>query len=322
MKTAAFSAVLLLAAAGPAAAAPLNEATVTRVVNKVEIIPADAPPQPADLGEVIRGRTGVRTGGNSRAQLTFADRTLARLGANTLFSFERGTRSLDLENGSILLQVPKGAGGATIRSAPVTAAITGTTIMMEYSPGNPGTVKLICLEGTVRLSLAGRLGESVLVGPGQMIALAANARRLPDPVTVDVQRILKTSRLVKEGELESMGLIMETVDTQQQMLADGQLSAGAPAWLSQQANNPNLVAATAANAVQNRQDAGPPRVPYGANGNPTPGPTPVPTPPKPPEPGPKPPLNKPPHDNSPNNGGVTSNGGNGYNNGSTPSSDL
>jgi hypothetical protein len=251
MKTAA---VLLLATAALAAAAPLNEATVTRVVNKVEIIPAGAQPAPASLGETIRGRTGVRTGGNSRAQLTFADQTLARLGANTLFSFERGTRSLDLENGSILLQVPKGAGGATIRSAPVTAAITGTTVMMEYSPGNPGTVKLIVLEGTVRLSLAGRLGESVLVGPGQMIAVAANARSLPDPVTVDVKRILRTSKLVKEGDLESMGLIMETVDTQQQMLADGQLSEGNPDLLAQQSGNPGLINSTVATAIQNRQD--------------------------------------------------------------------
>jgi len=213
----------------------------------------------------------VRTGGNSRAQLTFADQTLARLGANTLFSFERGTRALDLENGSILLQVPKGAGGATIRSAPVTAAITGTTVMMEYSPGNPGTVKLICLEGTVRLGLAGRLGESVLVGPGQMIAVAANARALPEPVTVDVKRILKTSKLVKEGDLESMGLIMETVETQQEMLADGKLSEGSPDLLSQQISNPGLINSTVANAIQNRQDTRLQPVP-------TPPPTPVPTP--------------------------------------------
>jgi hypothetical protein len=254
MKSTAALATSLLAIAIPAIAAPLNEATVTRVVNKVEIIPANAAPQPADLGEVIRGRTGVRTGGNSRAQLTFADQTLARLGANTLFSFERGTRSLDLERGSILLEVPKDAGGATIRSAPVTAAITGTTLMMEYSPGNPGAVKLIVLEGTVRLSLAGRLGESVLIGPGQMIAVAANARSLPDPVTVDVKRILKTSKLVKEGDLESMGLIMETVETQQQMLADGQLSEGSPDLLAQQVNNPSLINNTVANAIQNRQD--------------------------------------------------------------------
>lgn len=252
--------LLALAATASGSAAPLHEATVTRVVNRVEIVPPGAPPEPATLGEVIRGRTGVRTGGNSRAQLTFADQTLARLGANTLFSFERGTRRLDLERGSILLEVPKDAGGATIHSAPVTAAITGTTLMMEYSPGQPGTVKLVVLEGTVRLSLAGRLGESVLIGPGQMIAVAADARSLPDPVTVDVQRIIKTSRLVKDGELESMGLIMETVETQQEMLADGRLSQGAPDLLTRQINNPNLINSTVATAIQNRQDSEPPEV--------------------------------------------------------------
>ncbi len=272
----------ILITAACVSAAPLNEATVTRVVNKVEIIPADAAPQPADLGEVIRGRTGVRTGGNSRAQLTFADQTLARLGANTLFSFERGTRSLDLERGSILLEVPKDAGGATIRSAPVTAAITGTTVMMEYSPGNPGTVKLICLEGTVRLSLAGRLGESVLIEPGQMIAVAANARNLPAPVTIDVQRIMKTSKLVKEGELKSMGLIMETVGAQKQMLADGQLTAAPPELITQQPGNPDLINSTVATAIQNRQDTQPQ-----AAANPTPYP-PQPTPPPEPPPVPEP----------------------------------
>jgi hypothetical protein len=127
------AAVVLCAGSG-LAATPLNEATVTRVVRNVEVIPDGGAPTPAAVGEVIRGGSDVRTGRDSRAQLTFPDQTLARLGENTLFSFQRGTRALDLEGGAILLQVPKDAGGATIRSAPVTAAITGTTLMMEYSP--------------------------------------------------------------------------------------------------------------------------------------------------------------------------------------------
>lgn len=210
--------------AGSGKAAPLNEATVTRVVRSVEVIPQGASPQPAAVGEVVRGDSDVRTGQGSRAQLTFPDNTLARLGENTLFSFQRGTRALDLEGGAILLQVPKDAGGATIRSAPVTAAITGTTVMMEYSPGNPGVVKLIVLEGTVRLTLTKKLGESVLVGPGQMIVVSDNADSLPDPSTVDLRRLLQTSRLVQDGELESMGLIMEAVSEQEQMLREGLLT--------------------------------------------------------------------------------------------------
>lgn len=233
--------ILVVAVCNLAHGANLNEATVTRVVRNVEVIPQGSAPQPATVGKVVKGNADVRTGEESRAQLTFPDQTLARLGENTVFSFERGTRALDLESGAILLQVPKDAGGATIRSAPVTAAITGTTVMMEHSPGNPGSVKLIVLEGTVRLSLAGRLGESVLVGPGQMIAIAANARNLPNPSLVDVKRLLKTSRLIKDGELEAMGLIMETVDEQQQMLRDGELGE-APPNLTQQPNNPANIA--------------------------------------------------------------------------------
>ncbi|MFM8790322.1 MAG: FecR domain-containing protein, partial [Chthoniobacterales bacterium] len=229
-------------ALGSALAGNLNQATITRVVKNVEVIPQGAQPKPANVGEVVRGGADVRTGEESRAQLTFADQTLARLGENTVFSFERGTRSLDLESGAILLEVPKDAGGATIRSAPVTAAITGTTVMMEYSPGSPGTVKLIVLEGTARLSLAGRLGESVLIGPGQMISLAANARTLPNPSTVDVQRLMRTSRLIKDGELEAMGLILETANAQQQMLRDGQLGE-AQQNTGQQPNNPANIAA-------------------------------------------------------------------------------
>lgn len=229
-----------------ATAGNLNQATITRVVKSVEVIQQGAQPKPASVGEVVGGSADVRTGEESRAQLTFPDKTLARLGENTVFSFERGTRSLDLESGAILLQVPKDAGGATIHSAPVTAAITGTTIMMEYSPGTPGAVKLISLEGTVRLSLAGRLGESVLLGPGQMIAVAANARTLPNPSVVDVNRLLKTSRLIKDGELESMGLILETVNEQQQMLQKGKLGQAQPNF-GPQPNNPANIAANVLN---------------------------------------------------------------------------
>ena len=249
------TAAVLIAAASHVAAANLNQATVTKIVNSVEIIPPGAQPQPASLGETVRGQTGIRTGANSRAQLTFPDATLARLGANTLFSFERGTRMLDLENGAILLQVPKDAGGATIRSAPITAAITGTTLMMEYSPGNPGVVKIIVLEGTVRVSLKGRLGESVLINAGEMIAVAANARSLPDPVVVDVKRILRTSRLIKEGELEAMGLIVETVNTQQQLLARGKLGEAGPLLEGLAPNNAALLAAGVLTTQNNRVDA-------------------------------------------------------------------
>jgi ferric-dicitrate binding protein FerR (iron transport regulator) len=291
MKAVALGIHLLVSFALAASAANLNQATVTRVVRSVEVIPAGAAPKPAALGEIVSGNSDIRTGEESRAQLTFPDRTLARLGENTVFSFDRGTRALDLESGAILLQVPKDAGGATIRSAPVTATITGTTVMMEYSPGNPGTVKFICLEGTARLALAGRLGESVLISPGQMISVAANARSLPDPSVVDVRRLLRTSRLVRDGELEAMGMILETAQTQQQMLRSGELGDSRVASTPDPAN-PAMVAVGALDNLNLRRDTVPDVVPA-PPAAPEPLQPPAPPPPDPdppnPDPDPKPP---------------------------------
>ena len=112
----------------------------------------------------MRNGTAVRTGVESRAELTFTDQTLARLGANTIFSFNKGTRNLELGGGAMLLRVPKDAGGAQINTAAVTAAITGTTVMLEYHPN--AFIKFIILEGTGRIFRNDHVGESVALHAG------------------------------------------------------------------------------------------------------------------------------------------------------------
>src|SRR5213075_3319456 len=112
-------------------AAQLKEARVTQVVKDVKLLPTGAAARPAAISDEVRDGTAVRTGVESRSELKFPDQTLARLGANTIFSFSEGTRDLNLQDGAMLLRVPKGAGGAKISSSAVTAAITGTTVMLE-----------------------------------------------------------------------------------------------------------------------------------------------------------------------------------------------
>src|SRR5580704_5544263 len=77
-------------------AAQLREATVTQIVKQVDLLPTGATAKPAVLNDNVRDGTAVRTGADSRTELTFTDQTLARLGANTIFSFNEGTRNLDL----------------------------------------------------------------------------------------------------------------------------------------------------------------------------------------------------------------------------------
>jgi len=120
-----------------------------------------------------------------------------------------------IDKGSFLLQVPKNAGGATIRTATVTAAITGTTVMMEYSP--PNWVKFICLEGEAVLT--NKFGEKITIKAGQMIVMDPDAKEFPKPVIVNVQKLMKTSILTNSkifGELSpvAMRLIAQTVEIQ------------------------------------------------------------------------------------------------------------
>jgi len=114
--------------------AQLKEARVTEVVKDVKLLPTGSAPRLAAVSDEVGNGTAVRTGVESRSELKFPDQTLARLGANTVFSFSEGTRSLNLQDGAMLLRVPKGAGGAKISSSAITAAITGTTVMVETHP--------------------------------------------------------------------------------------------------------------------------------------------------------------------------------------------
>lgn len=192
----AFSVALLLLffAARSATAAQFRQAQVTQIVKEVQLLPGQATPRSATINERVGSGTAVRTGTDSRAELTFTDQTLARLGANTLFNFNEGTRNLDLGGGAMLLRVPKGAGGAKVTTAAVTAAITGTTVLLEYHRN--AYIKLISLEGTARMYLNKRLGESVLIRPGQMLIVKPDAKTLPDPVDVDLKRLAKTCLLI------------------------------------------------------------------------------------------------------------------------------
>src|SRR3979409_524404 len=144
------AAVLSLLAFQQSFAGPLTSAEVTKIINRVAVIDPASGERPALIQDVIKDDLGVQTAEQSRSELLFQDNTLTRLGSETFFSFKTGTRDMTLEKGAMLLQVPKGLGGAKIHTAAVTAAITGTTIMIEYVPNQ--YIKVLVLEGSLCLS--------------------------------------------------------------------------------------------------------------------------------------------------------------------------
>ena len=205
-------------------AGPLTSAEVTKIINRVSVIEPAKGDRPAALRDVIKDDLGLQTGARSRSELLFQDNTLTRIGAETFFSFKTGTRDMTLEKGSMLLQVPKGLGGAKIHTAAVTAAITGTTIMMEYSPGK--YLKVLVLEGSLRLSRNGSFGDSVVLHPGKMVIMRPDAKKIPAPIDVDLAQIVRTSTLVNfpgSNILPNMSLIQAAINDQARELTKGTL---------------------------------------------------------------------------------------------------
>ncbi|MGL5018320.1 MAG: FecR family protein [Luteolibacter sp.] len=205
--------------------APLREGEFTRVINDVKILPVESSPLPAKPGDRITGRTAVSTGAQSRAEIRFADQTLTRLGANSVFRMDHATRTVEVEKGVILLQVPKQIGGAKVRTAAVTAAVTGTTVLLEFTPD--GFVKIIVVEGEVDVSLNERRNQFRTLTAGDMWISRTNDKTgLPLPVQVDLERLKKTSKLLSDKEFPPLGnqkQMQGALEDQARKKADGEL---------------------------------------------------------------------------------------------------
>lgn len=181
--TVASMALLSMGALIAHAAIPYTEATVTRVQNKVnygEQKGGQSVTRPAVAQDVVRARNFLLSETDSRAELQYPDGTIVRIGQNTVFSFEADSRTLNLTKGTFIFYVPKGQGGATIKTPSLTAAITGTV-------GKVSGDTIAIIEGSVKL-----------IPSGQIVSAGQFARKNPDG-TITIAYFKKGTEL--EGKL-------------------------------------------------------------------------------------------------------------------------
>lgn len=201
-------------------AAELKEARVTQVVKDVKLGLPQAEPHRVAVGESFRDGDAINTGVTGRSELTFADQTIARLAAKTNVSFSNGTRTVDLGEGAMLFQIPKGAGRLQIKTAAIAVASTGATGIIERH--GQFYVKVLVLEGTVRCYLTNRLGESLLLQPGQILIAKPDVTALPEPADFDIAREMKTCLLVRDFQpLASQRRIESEEQKQLNLIAKG-----------------------------------------------------------------------------------------------------
>lgn len=158
----AFSSLLFASAQ---AAVPFTSATLTKVENKVNYGERQGDHsmlRAASVQDTIKASSFLLTETDSRAELQYVDGTLVRVGQNTVFTFDAASRTLSLEKGSLLFHFPKGAGGGTVKTPSLTAAITGTA-------GKVSVDTIAIVEGVVKL-----------VPSGQLVHAGEFARRNPD----------------------------------------------------------------------------------------------------------------------------------------------
>lgn len=211
---------VLIGLAAPLTAAPLVESTFTEVVKDVKVIAsATKSTTPARPNDFFKAPDLVRTGADSRAELTAPDQTITRVGANTVFSFEPAGRNLRLEQGSVLFHSPAGKGGGTIKTGGASAAVLGTTIIVVATLD--GGFKFIVVEGRGKATLPN--GKSRTLKAGQLVFVLPGGKGFSRTLDINLAKLVGGSLLVGgfSHELPSLALINAAIQKQNNDLAKG-----------------------------------------------------------------------------------------------------
>jgi FecR protein len=117
-----------------------------------------------------------------------------RVGSDSQVNLGSGRR-IALEKGVMLVGSEPGARRQTVEvTAPGYRLKVKGTAQIAYYPGQ--YVKIIVLEGTVTVALQSLAGEFETLEPGQMLIINPSDKRLPEPVEVDLTRLIATSQLI------------------------------------------------------------------------------------------------------------------------------
>ena len=210
----------ILAVAANTRAADIKQSKITQVVNEVEIISAaDEKKINAAVNDIFTIPDVLRTGPASRAELLAQDDTITRVGANTIFSFDPASRTIDLKQGSLLFHSPHGKGGGSIHTGSATASVLGSTLIVTATPN--GGFKVIALEDEAAIKLPNGLHQRL--SPGQMTYILPGGTHLAPIILFRLDDLVMNSLLVKGfvHPLPSMPLILLEIDRQNKLIKSG-----------------------------------------------------------------------------------------------------
>ena len=199
-------------------AAEKKDAHVTQVIRDVRLLASKTGARAAAVNDPVQEGQAVRTGGDSRAELTFTDRTITRLGANTVFTYGQGAKEFDLSSGAALIVVPKETGTVKINTAAATAAVTGFTALVESHAKALNKFMIIEGEACVKKLVNGTpTGPCTTLHAGDMLIIQPGTRGSGSTHKFDIKKTINSALLVTEfGKLPKWALddIQGAIDAQ------------------------------------------------------------------------------------------------------------
>ncbi len=203
---------------------PLTRAKVTQTVNDVKISSASgANARPAKRGSQFAIPELLRTGANSRAELIAPDKTVTRVGSNTVFSFKKSKRGINLQQGSVLFHSPTGKGGGEVKTASATASVLGTTIIVAATSN--GGFKFMVLEGLGKVIMPN--GSEREIKAGNLTFIMPGANNIPQIFEFRLAAQTAGSALINgfnnsEGPVQSfLQKVSQQTETQEKEIASG-----------------------------------------------------------------------------------------------------
>ena len=192
---------------------------VTYLNNEVQARGSNGARARVTIGNILSEGVTIENGANARSELTFVNRAVVRLGARTSLHLKNGAGAVELRDGAILFQIPKGSNGE-ITAGTVSLTSNGATGLLERN--RDLYIKLLLFEGEARVAMPSHLGESVVIEPGQIMIINPKAATLPGAAFFNIARAARTCRLLRDfPPLRGENLIAEEAAKQTRLTKSG-----------------------------------------------------------------------------------------------------
>ncbi|WP_035608004.1 FecR domain-containing protein [Haloferula sp. BvORR071] len=184
------SSLVVLAAAAPAALHA--EPGSVEAIRGDSMYVRDGMMRRMAVAATLQGGDGVHTGKTGQTQVDAGGATV-RAGSNTDLALKKNRQGLTLKEGIVLVSNKSQSSGFELETDRHRATSYGT---MQVSYLKDKYLKVLCVEGKVKVSLKALMGDSVTLKPGQMVTITPTEERIQDPATVNLNRVAATSALM------------------------------------------------------------------------------------------------------------------------------